>query len=161
MSNYAIEAYHVEEALPNKMTSKDKIPKKTTDKGKSTHKFNKKNRKSPPETIARKRNMDSDHGSEFEDDDPNRDKVSKKLKMAVLEGRDLTSRTSSRKKRTSSLRRRRRKTEKFKQLMTKMLACTPSKGIKIGQRLTKASSLKSKHTCTIVPSPRKVCESQS
>ena len=61
----------MEETLPNKMTEKDKIPKKTTVKGKSTHRVTTKNIKSPPETVARKRNMDSDHGSEFEDDDPN------------------------------------------------------------------------------------------
>ena len=75
MSNRHIEAYHVEEAFPNKMTKKDTIPKKTTVKGKSTHKVAKKNRKPPPELVARKRNMDSDLGSEFDDDDnPGRDK---------------------------------------------------------------------------------------
>jgi hypothetical protein len=69
MNSHHIGAYHVEEALPNKMTEKDKMPKKTTVTGKSTHKVAKKNRKPPPENVARKRNMDSPLGSEFEDDD--------------------------------------------------------------------------------------------
>ena len=65
----------MEEELPNKMTEKDKIPKKTTVniQGKSNHKVAKKDRKSPPEIIACKRNKDSDLDSEFEDDDPNND----------------------------------------------------------------------------------------
>ena len=66
MSSHHIGAYHVEEALPNKMTEKDKIPRKP--KGQSSHKLTKKDRKSPTENVARKRNMDSPLGSEFEDD---------------------------------------------------------------------------------------------
>ena len=63
----------MEEALPNrKMTEKDKIPRKP--KGQSSHKLTKKDRKSPPKTIARKRNMDSDD-SEFEVKDPDRDDI--------------------------------------------------------------------------------------
>jgi hypothetical protein len=73
MSSHHIGAYHVEEALPNKMTEKDKIPRKP--KGQSSHKLTKKDRKSPPENVARKRNMDSPLGSEFEGKDPNRDNI--------------------------------------------------------------------------------------
>ena len=58
----------MEEALPNrKMTEKDKIPRKQ--KGQGSHKLAKEDRKSPPENVARKRNMDSPLSSEYEDDD--------------------------------------------------------------------------------------------
>jgi hypothetical protein len=63
----------MEVTLPKKMTSKDKIPRKPTDniQGKSNHKVTRKDRKPPPEAAARKRNMDSDLGSEYESgDDP-------------------------------------------------------------------------------------------
>jgi hypothetical protein len=58
----------MQEAPPNrKMTSKDKIPRKT--KGQGSRKFAEKDRKSPPENVARKRNMDSPLSSEYEDED--------------------------------------------------------------------------------------------
>ena len=74
----------MEEALPNrKMTVKDKIPRKP--KGQSSHKLTKKDRKSPPETIARKRNMDSNQGSDFEDDDdPNGDKELEEAQSGIF-----------------------------------------------------------------------------
>ena len=70
MSNHHIEAYHGEEAFPNKMTEKDKIPKKkaASERSKSKPKVPKKDMKSPPEAAARKRNMDSDFDSDYESD---------------------------------------------------------------------------------------------
>ena len=60
----------MEETMPNKMTPKDKIPRKpiAKAKGNSNREVTKKDRKSPPEFVAHKRNMDSPLGSDFEDD---------------------------------------------------------------------------------------------
>ena len=53
MSNHAIDAYHVREAFPNKMTEKDKIPRKraANERSKSKPKVPKKDRKSPPKPL--------------------------------------------------------------------------------------------------------------
>ena len=67
----------MEETLPKKMTSEDKIPRKPTanNQGKSNHKVTRKDRKSPPKAAARKRNMSSDSSSDYDSDgDTARDK---------------------------------------------------------------------------------------
>ena len=53
MSNHHIETYHLEEASPNKMTKKDKIPKKraANSRSKSKTKVSKKDRKSPQKPL--------------------------------------------------------------------------------------------------------------
>lgn len=68
MSNHHIGAYHMEETLPTKMSEKERIPKKkTTANGKSSRVVAKKDRKSPPEPVARKRNMESPLGTDSDD----------------------------------------------------------------------------------------------
>ena len=58
----------MEEALPM-MSEKERIPKKkTTAKGKSSRVVAKEDRKSPPEPVARKRNMESPLGTDSDDD---------------------------------------------------------------------------------------------
>ena len=60
----------MEDPMTKKMTLRDRIPRKAiaNAKGKSKCEVTKTDRKSPPEFVARKRNMDSPLGSAFEDD---------------------------------------------------------------------------------------------
>jgi len=72
VSNHAIEdAYFMETEPPNKMTKKDKIPRKRADnsRSKGKPKVPKKDRKSLPEPAVRKRDMDSsDLSTDFKSD---------------------------------------------------------------------------------------------
>jgi len=58
----------MEETMPQKMTSKDAIPRKlpTNKQGKGNRKVYKKDIKSPPKAVARKRNMSRDSSSNAE-----------------------------------------------------------------------------------------------
>ena len=69
MSSHHIGAYHMEEALPAMMSEKERIPKKkTTGTGKSSRVVAKKDRKSPPEPVARKSNVEIYLGSDSDDE---------------------------------------------------------------------------------------------
>ena len=86
MSNHHIETYHLEEASPNKMTGKDKTPRKraANSRSKSKTKVSKKDRKPPPEVAARKHDMDSNLGSSFESDhDKGRDKSLEQAQTSI------------------------------------------------------------------------------
>ena len=78
--NSHIPAYHLEEATPKKVPTKvptkmppkmkpgENIPRKSVAKSNDKRKVSKTDKKSPPETVARKRNMDSPFSSDCSDD---------------------------------------------------------------------------------------------